>query len=100
MISVQEVAESYARRTASIGDVETIKQCLIDALVSLGASPFAEWDFGGPRHKKVYSDDDVVEQLAEKYLGGHASVRDADTIMEGIVLGLKKIGQYRPFWWT
>lgn len=93
MISVQEVAESLAGAGASVGDVETLKECIMDALVSVGASPYAGTDFDGPRHKTVYALDEAANQLVERYLGGIPHVGEADVIKDGIRLGLKKIGR-------
>ena len=93
MISVQEVAESLASSGASIWEVDTLKECIIESLVSLGVSPNAKWDFSGPRRKKVYTADDAANELIQRYIGGDAYVGEANVIKEGIERGLKKIGR-------
>lgn len=93
MISVQEVADSFAGHHGSVGDANTLRDCIIESLVSLGASPNAGWDFDGPRRKTVYTLDDAAEQLVERYLGGIPHVGEVDVIKEGIERGLKKIGR-------
>ena len=94
MISVREVAESLTSCRASVGDINTLSECIMESLVSLGASPNADMDFGGPRRKKVYTLDEAAHQLAERYLGEipPPSVGETDVIKEGIERGLKKIG--------
>lgn len=93
MISVREVAESLTSCRASVGDINTLSECIMESLVSLGASPNADMDFGGPRRKKVYTLDEAAEQLVERYLGGIPHIGETDVIKEGIERGLKKIGR-------
>lgn len=93
MISVREVAESFGGRRASVGDINTLSECIMESLVSLGASPNAYIDFDGPRRKKVYTLDEAANQLIERYLGGFPNVGEADVIKEGIERGLKQIGR-------
>ena len=90
MISVQEVADSFAGVRGSVGDANTLRECIIESLVSLGASPNAGWDFDGPRRKTVYTLDDAAEQLVERYLGGVHNVGEAIVLTDAIEGGLKK----------
>lgn len=92
MISVQEVAETFAGDRPSIGEVNTVKECIVEALVSLGVSPYAEWDFSGPRRRRITPAETAAEHLVEKYIGGVPHVGDVNVIKEGIERGMKKIG--------
>jgi hypothetical protein len=93
MISVQEVAESFAGTGASVWEVDTLRESIIESLVSLGVSPNAEWDFHGPRRKTACSLDDAAEQLVDRYTGGTPHMGECDVIKEGIERGLRKIGR-------
>lgn len=95
MISVREVAESFGGCHASVGEINTLSECIMESLVSLGASPNADMDFDGPRRKKVYTLDEAAHQLVERYLGEipPPSIGETDVIKEGIERGLAKIGR-------
>ena len=93
MISVAEVAESLSGYRASLGDVYAMKDILMDALVSLGAHPLADTDFGGPRRKKVYCASDAAEQLVQRYIGGIAHLGDVIVIEEAMNRCLALVGR-------
>ena len=93
MVSVMEVAETLVGPSGSLGDIDVLKDEIMDALVSLGASPNADPDFDGPRRKHIYGDDEMAEQLVERYLGAVPHVGEVCVVKEAIERGLKKIGR-------